>query len=77
MKPVRDLRERQKSTVFVGLILFAIVLLTLQLWLFVAVLENMLGGHTAMAVPAAAASVAILFVNIWMLLGINRLDKAP
>lgn len=77
MRPIRDLRDRQKSIVIVAMILFAMVLLLLQLWLFVAVLENLLGGHTAMAIPAAAASVAILIVNIWMLRGIFRLDHSP
>ena len=77
MKPVRDLRERQKATVFAVLIFFGAMLIVLQLWLFVAVLENMLAGHTAMAIPAALASVVILLVNVWMLRGVYRLDRAP
>lgn len=77
MKPVRELRERQKATVFSALLLFATVLIVLQLWLFVAVLENMLAGHVAMAVPAAVASAVILFINVWMLWGVYRLDRAP
>jgi len=77
MKPVRDLRERQKATVFSALLLFGTVLIVLQLWLFVAVLENMLAGHTAMAIPAAIASVVILLINIWMLRGVYREDRAP
>jgi hypothetical protein len=52
------------------------VLVTLQLWLFVAVLENILAGHTGMAVPAAIASVVILGINIWMLAGIYRIDRS-
>ena len=77
MKPVRDLRESQKATVFAALIFFGTLLIVLQLWLFVAVLENMLAGHTAMAVPAAIASAVILLVNVWMLRGVFRLDRAP
>jgi hypothetical protein len=77
MKPQYDLRERQKGAVFVALLLFNLVLIVLQLWLFVATLENLLAGHTAMAVPAAIASVVILAVNIWMLRGVFRLDEAP
>lgn len=76
MKPFRDVRERQKSTVFVGLLLFSLVLVTLQLWLFVAVLENIQSGHTAMAAPAAIASAVILGINVWMLAGIYRMDRS-
>lgn len=68
-------RRRQKSAVFVGLLLFALILFLIQLWLFVMVLENMLGGKTGMAVPAAIASVGLLIVNVWMLLGVSRLTR--
>lgn len=77
MKPSRDFRERQKSVIFVALLLFCILLVVLQLWLFVAVLENILAGHTAMDLPAAIASAVILIVNVWMLAGIYRMDRSP
>jgi hypothetical protein len=47
----------------------------LQIWLFVAVLENLLAGRTEVAFPAAAASIGILLVNIWMLRGITVLAQ--
>ncbi|HRK21611.1 MAG TPA: hypothetical protein PLX06_07380 [Fimbriimonadaceae bacterium] len=75
MKPFRDARERQKSTVFVALLLFSLVLIVLQLWLFVAVLENLLSGHATMAIPAAGASAVILAIQAWMLLGVYRMDR--
>lgn len=74
MKLNRHVRERQGSTVIVALLLFSLVLVTLQLWLFVAVLDNVLAGHTAMAIPAAIASAVILLINIWMLAGIYQMD---
>ena len=77
MKPYRDLRQRQKSTVFVALLLFSLVLVTLQLWLFVATLENILAGHIGMAIPASVASAVILAANVWMLAGIYRMDRSP
>ena len=76
MKPYRDVRERQKSTVFVALLLFSLVLVTLQLWLFVAVLENIQAGHAGMALPAAVASGVILGINVWMLAGVYRMDRS-
>ena len=67
--------KRQGSQVFVALLLFGLVLLVLQLWLFVAVLEGLLGGHTGMNWPAAGISVLILLVQIWMFRGVVRLDR--
>ena len=77
MKPEHRSERSQKTPVFVGLLLFSLVLILLQLWLFVMVYENMLAHRTAMAVPAAVASLAILGVNVWMMIGINRLDRDP
>jgi hypothetical protein len=70
------LRHRQQAVVFVSLLLFNLVLVLIQLWLFVTVLENLLGGHIAMAVPAAFTSFVILALNIWMLRGIERIEDA-
>lgn len=58
-----------------ALLLFNLLLVLLQLWLFVGVLESLQGGRTAMAIPAAILSLFILGVNVWMLNGINRLTK--
>lgn len=52
--------------------MFNLVLVLLQLWLFVSVLEGVIHGHTAMAVPAGIASVGLFAVNLWMLRGIIR-----
>ena len=71
----KHLRRRQKSSVFVSLLLFNLVLVLIQLWLFVSVLENLLAGQLQMALPAALASVVILFVNVWMLFGISKMEK--
>ena len=76
MKRQNLLRHRQQAVVFVSLLLFNLVLVLIQLWLFVTVLENLLGGHIAMAVPAAFTSFVILALNIWMLRGIGRIEDA-
>jgi hypothetical protein len=67
-------RRRQRSAVFVALLLFELVLIILQLWLFVSALEGILDGRTGMAVPAAIVSFVCLAVNSWMLAGVNRTD---
>ena len=77
MKPPSFYRHQQKSVIFVALLLFQLVLILLQLWLFVAVLENVIGGHFQMAVPAAIGSVLIFGINYWMLRGVKNIERAP
>lgn len=75
MKRTNLARERQKSTVSTAMLLFNLVLVLLQLWLLVAVLENLIAGRTTMAIPAAIASAVILAINVWMLVGLQKLER--
>lgn len=77
MKPVEQYRRQQRSSVFNGLLLFNLVIVLLQLWLFVSVFENLLGGKPAMAIPAGIASLVCLAINVWMLTGIQAMEKRP
>ena len=70
-----QLRRGQKSVVYTGLQVFQAVLLLLQLYLFVSALELMLGGKLSTAVPSAAFSCLILAANVWILFGVNRLER--
>lgn len=74
MKSPRVERQIQKSSVVVTMLLFILVLVMLQLWLFVSVLEALIAGRTAMAVPGAAASALILAINVWMIRGVYRME---
>ncbi len=65
-------QKRQRSPVFVALLMFNLVLFLLQLWLFVSVLEGLIHGEFGMAIPAAMSSVGLFTVNLWMLRGIFR-----
>ena len=69
------LRKRQRSPVFIGLLLFQLVLVILQLWLFVSALEGLLAGERAMIYTGAIVSCVCLGVNIWMLLGVEKIDR--
>ena len=71
------LRHRQRAVVFVALLLFNLTLIILQIWLFTAILENVLAGKAAMAIPAAIASVVCAAINIWMLIGLYRMEHRP
>ena len=75
MKRTNLARERQKSTVSTAMLLFNLVLVLLQLWHLVAVLENLIAGRTTMAIPAAIASAVILAINVWMLVGLQKLER--
>lgn len=72
----RKLRLRQKSAVFVAMTLFQFVLILIQLWLFVSVLENIMAGHAPMALPAAIISLVIALVNGWMLWGVYHMERS-
>lgn len=76
MNDPKTLRRRQKSGVFVALLMFNLLLIMVQIWLFVSVLENLQAGHTRMAIPGAVTSLVILAVNIWMLRGISRMESS-
>jgi hypothetical protein len=70
-------RHRQRAAVFIALLLFNLTLIVFQIWLFTATLENMLAGRTAVAIPAAVVSAICAAVNIWMLVGLYRMERRP
>lgn len=66
-------RRHQRSVVFAGFVMFGLIILMIQLWLFVMVLERTLAGKTEMVIPAACLSLVLCAANVWMLVGIKRL----
>jgi hypothetical protein len=75
VKNTRRNRQQQKTGVFVMLLLFEIVLVLLQLWLFVSVLEGTVSGGSPIAVTAMFVSLACFAANTWMLIGVRRMDR--
>lgn len=69
-----QLRRRQKSAIYSGMQVFQSVLLLLQLYLFVSVLESILAGKVSTSLPAAIFSLILLVVNIWMFVGLRRVE---
>lgn len=64
----------QRMTVVNGILVFAILLVVLQLWLLTATVNAYLGGDTAIAVPGAIASLVCLGLNaglLWYLRGLE------
>lgn len=75
MRTVESNRRRQRSSVYIALLFFELVLVLLQLWLFVSALEGILAGEPGMAIPGAIVSFVCLAVNAWMLIGIDKTDR--
>jgi hypothetical protein len=62
--------------VFAILLFFELVLVLLQLWLFVSVLEGAVSGGSPIAATAAVVSLVCFAINTWMLIGVARIDRA-
>lgn len=65
MRP--KLSRDQKQTILEGVNLVVTLMVVLQLWLLTATMNAWLGGDNSVVVPAAAASLACLGVNLWLL----------
>jgi hypothetical protein len=76
MKQSRQ-RHEQKSIAFVAMVLFMLMLLLIQMWLFTSTLEALIDGKAETLVPAAAVSVGCLIINIWILVGLTRMEHNP
>lgn len=64
----------QRVTIVTGILVFAVLIVVLQLWLFTATMNAYLGGDTAVALPAALASLACLGLNVGLLRYLLRLE---
>ena len=64
----------QRMTIVNGTLVFAVILVMLQLWLLTATVNAFLGGDTTTSVPAALASLLCLGANSWLLRYLYRLD---
>lgn len=63
----------QRMTIVNGALVFALILVVLQLWLLTATMNAFLGGDTATSLPAALASLACFGANLWLLRYLYRL----
>ncbi|MDR3690776.1 MAG: hypothetical protein P4L46_15470 [Fimbriimonas sp.] len=75
MTPTPTRRHGQQAIIFVALLLFCLVLVTIQLWLFVGSLEAHLRGNRAMSIPAAIISATVFGLNAWMYFGVRRIER--
>lgn len=74
MKEGRRLVRRQRMTIVNAILVFVVLITVLQLWLLTATMNAYLGGDTAIVLPAAAASLACLALNVGLLWYLYRLE---
>ena len=68
MRRVRRPQTRaQRLTVVYGILCFALILVIGQLWLLTATMNAFLGGDGGVALPALAASLVCLALNLGLL----------
>jgi len=66
-KAQQRLTRMQRSTVVTGVLCFVLILVVLQLWLLTATMNAYLGDDHGVVVPALAASVGCLVLNLGLL----------
>ena len=65
----------QRLTIVTGILSIVLILVVLQLWLLTATMNAYLGGHVAILLPAALASVVCLALNAGLLRYLYALDR--
>lgn len=74
MVKVSRFARSQRMTIVTGILAVVVLIVVLQLWLLTATVNAYLGGDTAMAIPAAIASVVCLALNLGLLRYLYRLE---
>lgn len=67
MRPISRLTRSQRTTIINGVVCFILMLIVLQLWLLTATMNAFLGGDSSVVLPALAASLACLLLNLGLL----------
>ena len=75
MKRVGSFARSQRLTIANAVLLFVILVVVLQLWLFTATMNAYLGGDYGMAAPAAGVSLVCLLLIVGLLRYVYRLDR--
>jgi hypothetical protein len=73
--PRRTFSREQRTTIVYGMLVFVLIVVILQLWLFTATMNAFLGGDSTTIWPAAGASLACLALNVGLLRYLYRIDR--
>lgn len=75
MSDEKTLSRDQRMVIMYGILAFIAVLVVLQLWLFTATVNAVLGGDYRVVWPAAVASAVCLGLNLGLLGYLYRLER--
>lgn len=74
MKRLPRLIRIQRNVIVTGILIFAVILVVLQLWLLTASVNAYLGGDRSIVVPALGASALCFALNAGLLRYLYRLE---
>ena len=75
MNPRSKFARDQKITIANGILAIVALIVILQLWTFTASMNALLGGDTAISIPAAAVSLVCFGLNLGLLRYLYGLDR--
>lgn len=65
----------QRALILSGIVPIVVMIVVLQIWLLTATMNAYLGGDYRVALPAGAASLACLLLNLGLLRYVYRLER--
>ena len=71
----RPFSRDQRTTIVSGMLVFALIIVILQLWLLTPPMNAWLGGDDAVVWPAAAVSAGGLALNVGLLKYLGRIER--
>ena len=71
----RPFSRDQRTTIVYGMLVFALIVVVLQLWLLTATMNAWLGGDDTVVWPAAVVSAAGLALNVGLLRYLGRIER--
>ena len=71
----RAFTREQRTMLVSSMLVFVLIIVILQLWLFTATMNAFLGGDDAVVWPAALASLCGLGLNIGLLRYLYRIER--
>lgn len=75
MSAPRRFSRDQRLGILAGIVSIVVLIVVLQLWLLTATMNAYLGGDHGVALPAAAASLVCLLLNLGLLRYIYRIER--
>jgi len=71
----RPFSRDQRTVIVQGMVVFALIVVVLQLWLLTATMNAWLGGDEAVVWPAAIVSAGGLALNVGLLRYLGRIER--